>query len=95
VGMKEEEEKEKRKRKKDEGKRKKRKRQEMSSHLDEVVQPVDVLELCVAVEQKSRVLSVGQPLFVELLQVGGQVSDSLGVQELQEWIPISISRGHL
>ena len=68
----------------------------LSQHLDgrvdielyillhqEIVQTSFVFELSVAVEQQSSVVFIGQFEFVKLLQIVGQVDNSLRIEELK------------
>ena len=61
-------------------------------HLDELLQLRAVLELGVAVEQQRGMVGVGQGLPVQGLQVGRQVMDALGIEELADhvrWLQLS------
>ena len=58
----------------------------VGGYLDELLQLGAVLQLGVAVEQQRGVVGVGQRLAVQRLQVGRQVVDPLGVQELPDHV---------
>ena len=63
-----------------------------TQNLDELLQLRAVLELGVAIEQQGGVVGIGQGLPVQGLQVGRQVMDALGIEELADhvrWLQLS------
>ncbi len=59
---------------------------EVSRRLDELLQLVDILELCIAIEEKGGVVRRRLVMLVELLQILDEVVYPLCVQELPDYL---------